>query len=74
MYVEISDEAISRVVHQELMHIYINLNEELEAAKAGHNTLIFSTDTDTEIKEIKKNIKAFRRVLGWYTVGGTLNG
>jgi hypothetical protein len=31
---------------------------------------IFSTDSDEDIKMIKKHIKAFKRVINWYAVPG----
>ena len=74
MYVEISEEAIEALILQELSMRYYGLRDTLDNAEAGHRTLMFSSVQDIEVKEIKKHMKAFKRVLGWYTVGGTFDG
>jgi hypothetical protein len=74
MLIEISEEAIDALIVQELSERYYDLKATLDNAEAGHRTHMFSTVQDIEVKEIKKHMKAFKRVLGWYTVGGTFDG
>jgi hypothetical protein len=44
------------------------LQKDLEAYEAGGHPFIavFSTDPDEDAKLLKKQIKAFKRVLSWY--------
>jgi hypothetical protein len=44
------------------------LEKDLESYEAGGRPFIavFSTDPDEDAKQLKKQIKAFKRVLSWY--------
>ena len=72
--VELPIETIDDIVRDDLEFLFQTLIGELEAAKAGHRTNVFSTIREKEIKELKRKVKALRIVLGLYTVGGKYDG
>lgn len=47
-----------------------NLIECLNNFKKGSIIPYYSTDPEEEAKEVKKMIKALKRVLSWYSAGG----
>lgn len=69
--VEISIEAVEDIVFQDLEIHYKQFKKDLESI--GTSGWMFYEDSEKEKKEIKKYIKAFKRILGYYTVGGVYN-
>jgi hypothetical protein len=68
MKIEIDDMFAEQVVIQMLHESMEMLEKDLEAYEAGGHPFIavFSTDPDEDVKRLKKQIKAFKRVLSWY--------
>ncbi len=68
MKIEIDDMFAEQVVIQMLNESMEMLEKDLEAYEAGGHPFIavFSTDPDEDAKRLKKQIKAFKRVLSWY--------
>jgi hypothetical protein len=56
-------ETIDLIVDQGLTEIYSNLRADYKSRKSGTGMAIFDTDMDTDIKEIRKLIKAFKLVM-----------
>lgn len=68
MKIEIDDMFAEQVVIQMLHESMEMLEKDLVAYKEGDGPYIavFSTDPDEDVKQLKKQIKAFKRVLSWY--------
>jgi len=65
---EIDDEVADAIVIKVLRSSMEMLEKDLESYEAGGRPFIavFSTDPDEDAKQLKKQIKAFKRVLSWY--------
>ena len=68
---EIPIDAVEDIVFQDLEIHYKQFKKDLESI--GTSGWMFYEDSEKEKKEIKKYIKAFKRILGYYTVGGVYN-
>jgi len=72
MKIEIDDMFAEQVVAQMLRDSMEMLENDLAAYKKGDSPYIpvFSTDPVEDAKQLKKQIKAFKRVLSWYEPQG----
>lgn len=66
--VELDSEAIDQVIVDQLFASRSSLLKDYESG-TGH---VFSLDTDEDRKLIRKTIKAFERVISWYSVPGSV--
>jgi hypothetical protein len=65
---EIDDEIADAIVIKVLRSSMEMLQKDLDAYDRNDRPFIavFSTDPDEDAKQLKKQIKAFKRVLSWY--------
>lgn len=70
--IKITDDQINEIVIAELKESIDSLERYLRDYEEDGNKWIavFDTDPKQDVKKIKKHLKSFRRVLGWYTVPG----
>ena len=66
--VELDSEAIDQVIVDQLFESRLSLLKDYESG-TGH---VFSLDTAEDRKQIRKMIKAFERVIKWYSVPGSV--
>lgn len=67
MKVEIDDEQLMCFFRTSLAETLGTMQEDLAKTKRGNITGVFSWDAKEEIKELKKHIKALKRVLEYYS-------
>jgi hypothetical protein len=66
--VELDAEAIDQVIVDQLFDARSSLLKDYESGTGR----VFSLDTDEDRKLIRKTIKAFERVISWYSVPGSV--
>jgi hypothetical protein len=69
--IEVDEEQVTSLVREDLLYAYTSLNEDLNKLldpKGEARAYIFSTNYETDLKEIKRHIKAFKCVLLYYGV------
>jgi predicted glutamine amidotransferase len=64
--VDFDDEQLDDVLCAKLKSLMKLLQDDLKSRKDGTGLAIFDTDFDTDVKIIKKHIKAFKTVLKYY--------
>jgi rRNA-processing protein FCF1 len=65
---DISYDCIDSLVRDELKVLKTNLERDLKNRINDVGIPVFSTDKDTDIKEIQSHIEAVDKVLSWYGV------
>ena len=65
MMVKLPDTVIDQIVKHELESILESFEQDLYSCAAGDSRCIFSFNDKEEIKELKKYIKATKRLLEW---------
>jgi hypothetical protein len=68
--IEIQQEQVDSIVQQEMRSMLDCLQDDLRRTEESDRGWIFHEDKEEDIKEIKKHIKSFKRVLKYY--GGKL--
>jgi hypothetical protein len=64
--IDIDIDQVDKIVCQQLEFLLKSLDDDLERRKEGTGMSIFDTDLDTDVKIMKKHIKAFKTVLKYY--------
>lgn len=64
--IELEFEQLESIVRQDLARMLSFLENDLEGVKKNTRGCVFSPDKDRDIKEIKKHIKSFKRILKYY--------
>ena len=67
MKIELDDEMVSKVIHEDLVHQLDSFKEHLEQYANNKSPNVFSTDREEDIKQIREAIKAFEFVVGYYS-------
>jgi hypothetical protein len=63
---DISYDCIESLVRTELKDLKTNLERDLKNRINDVGIPVFSTDKDTDIKEIQEHIEAVDKILSWY--------
>jgi len=63
---DISYDCIDSLVRDELKDLKTNLERDLKNRINDVGIPVFSTDKDTDIKEIQEHIEAVDKILSWY--------
>jgi hypothetical protein len=63
---DISYDCIDSLVRNELKDLKTNLERDLKNRINDVGIPVFSTDKDTDIKEIQSHIEAVDKILSWY--------
>jgi hypothetical protein len=72
MLIDIEIEDFEKLMARELTDAIMHFKSDIEQyEKGGHMTGIFSIDQEEDLRQIKKMIKAMKRVRSWYSVAGT---
>jgi len=64
--IDIDIDQVDKIVSKQLEFLLKSLDDDLERRKEGRGMSIFDTDLDTDVKIMKKHIKAFKTVLKYY--------
>jgi hypothetical protein len=64
--IDIDTDQVDKIVSKQLELMLESLEDDLERRKEGTGMSIFDSDLDTDVKIIKKHIKAFKTVLKYY--------
>ena len=67
MIIELDDEMVSKVVHEDLVCQLDSFKEYLEQYANNKSPNVFSMDREEDIKQIREAIKAFEFVVGYYS-------
>jgi hypothetical protein len=72
MLIDIEIEDFEKLMARELTTAIEHFKSDIEQyEKDGHRTGIFSIDQEEDLRQIKKMVKAMKRVRSWYSVAGT---
>jgi hypothetical protein len=69
--IEVDEEQVTSLVRKDLLYAYTCLQEDLDNRldpESKRQLCIFFHDQETDVKEIKRHIKAFKCVLLYYGV------
>jgi hypothetical protein len=64
--IDIDIDQVDKIVCHQLEFLLKSLEDDLERRKEGSGLMIFDADLDTDVKIIKKHIKAFKTVLKYH--------
>jgi hypothetical protein len=64
--IDLDIDQVDKIVSKQLELMLESLEDDLEWRKEGTGMSIFDSDLDTDVKIIKKHIKAFKTVLKYY--------
>jgi hypothetical protein len=72
MLIDIDIEDFEKLMARELTTAIEHFKSDVDLyEKGGHMTGIFSIDQEEDLRQIKKMVKAMKRVRSWYSVAGT---
>jgi hypothetical protein len=61
--ISIDDETFDSIIDQGIKDIYSNLKDDYNRRKSDTGMAIFETDMEADLEELRKLIKAFKRVM-----------
>jgi hypothetical protein len=69
MLIDIDIEDFEKLMARELTDAIMHFESDIELyEKDGHMTGIFSIDQEEDLRQIKKMVKAMKRVRSWYSI------
>ena len=72
MLIDIEIEDFEKLMARELTTAIEHFKSDIKLyEKGGNMTGIFSIDQEEDLRQIKKMVKAMKRVRSWYSVAGT---
>jgi prolyl-tRNA editing enzyme YbaK/EbsC (Cys-tRNA(Pro) deacylase) len=64
--IELDCDQVAKIVLEDLVNVRQCLKDDYQRRADGHTLAIFEHDREADLKEIKKHIKSFDRVLKYY--------